>query len=192
MYTHARRWEPTRTCTVRTMHAYDKVCSVDTQSGTRCRQNGAGWALKQGQTLRKWGRDEVGGSWGQGMGNAGMGSRHWRPHSILPDEGTAPGTGGLFLLPTGRGYASQLFLPQEHWRRGKPDLHSGVHCCLSCLPLPTLPLSGVRYILPSHHKMTCIVTALLTHPREGVDGDNMCSNGASPLEHSCSSPSLVS
>lgn len=164
MLTHARQWEPTRTCMVRTMQAYDKVCSVGTQSGTRCRQNGARWALKQGHTLRKGGKDKVGGCWGQGMGTSGMGSRHWRPHSILPDEGTAPGTGGLFLLPGGGGYSSQLFLPQEHWRRGKPDPHIGARCCLSCLPLPTLPfkrlirifvLCPLHLIFPSQNDMYC-------------------------------------
>lgn len=77
----------------------------------------------------------------------------------------------------GDGYALLLSVPRGTLEdRGNWTPHRRVLCHLSFLPSLPLPfkklhvLACVGYILPFHHTVTLIVTAILTHPRGSGQG----------------------
>lgn len=96
---------------------------------------------------------------------------------MLPDERPAP------LLPTRRGAPHRCPSPQGPLKRGEARPPCRNKLCV-CGVLPSLPLPFKKLhilvlcgLLSPLGTITCSVTATLAHPREGVDGANVWTEG---------------
>lgn len=144
--------------------------------GQECgwRQDDVRWAHSKGTPCREWGTqkevtDKIGSHqipWGQGIGNSGMtGETTPRPPRWTHFSNGETGMPYCCLSPGG------------HWRTGETGLHIGACCVISAFCHHFLYLSRnftsllcVGYILPFHHTVTHIVTAILTHPQGSGQG----------------------
>lgn len=124
----------------------------------------------------------------QGVGDTEGGHRQsWRPSDPLgtrnrklwDDRGDHTASSQVdSFFQWGDGYALLLSVPTGgHWRTGETGLHIGTCCVISAFCHHFLYLSRnfasllcVGYILPFHHTVTHIVTAILTHPRGSGQG----------------------